>query len=74
MKGNGSWTEKFGDHCSQLVFIGLGLNKAKMKTWLTQALITEEETAAMGGMNAWKNLNDPFYGGKMAAAHFSIDP
>lgn len=74
LKGDGLWTEKFGDRRSQLVFIGLGLDKAKMKTWLTQALITEEETAAMGGMNAWKNLNDPFYGGKMAAAHFSIDP
>jgi G3E family GTPase len=74
LKEDGLWTEKYGDRRSQLVFIGVGLDKAKMKTWLTQALITEEESAAMGGMSAWKKLADPFYGGKLADAHFSINP
>ena len=73
LKTDGLWTEKYGDRRSQLVFIGVGLDKAKMKTWLNQALMTEEETAALGGMSAWKKLADPFYGGKLADAHFSID-
>ena len=37
----------------------------KIHTWLTQALISEEETAAMGGMEKWKELKDPFWDGKI---------
>lgn len=48
------------------------LDKAKMRTWLTKALVSDEETEAMGGWENWKSLSDPFYGGKIAAAHFSI--
>lgn len=63
LKEKGRWTEKFGDRRSELVFIGVGLDKEKIRTWLTQALITEEETAALGGVERWKELKDPFWNG-----------
>ena len=65
LKEKGKWTEKYGDRRNELVFIGIGLNKDKIRTWLTQALVTEEETAAMGGMEEWKKLKDPFWDGKI---------
>ncbi|KAL7543872.1 hypothetical protein ACHAXR_013258 [Thalassiosira sp. AJA248-18] len=63
LKDKGKWSEKFGDRRSELVFIGVGLDKEKIRTWLKQALVTEEETAAMGGMEKWKELKDPFWNG-----------
>ena len=65
LKEKGKWSEKYGDRRSEVIFIGIGLDKDKMRTWLTQALISEEETAAMGGMEEWKKLKDPFWNGKM---------
>ena len=65
LKEKGKWSDKYGDRRNEVIFIGIGLDKDKMRTWLTQALISEEETAAMGGMDEWKKLKDPFWNGKM---------
>ena len=73
MQEDGFWTERFGDRRTQLVFIGVGLNKDKMRKWLTKALLTKEESAAMGGVKGWRNLKDPLYNGRLADAHFEWD-
>lgn len=73
-KNEGLWTDLYGDKRTQLIFIGVGLDKNMMKTKLKEALITEDETEALGGIEGWKTLDDPFYGGKLAKAHFEIGP
>mmetsp|Transcript_1317 Transcript_1317/g.3593 ORF Transcript_1317/g.3593 Transcript_1317/m.3593 type:complete len:599 (-) Transcript_1317:70-1866(-) len=73
LQDDGFYTAKYGDRRTQLVFIGVGLNKDKMRKWLTKALLTEEESAAMGGVKGWRNLKDPLFGGRLAAAHFEWD-
>jgi G3E family GTPase len=69
---DGIWTEANGDRRSQLVFIGVGLDKAAINKALTSALLTEKESVALGGVKGWRTLKDPFYNGRLPAAHFSL--
>ncbi|KAK3267655.1 hypothetical protein CYMTET_23804 [Cymbomonas tetramitiformis] len=66
----GLWSENFGDRHSEVVFIGVGLNKELMHERLTAALLTEEESAAVGGMQGWRELEDPFFDGMCADNYF----
>uniref|UniRef100_A0A7S4MRX7 CobW C-terminal domain-containing protein n=1 Tax=Odontella aurita TaxID=265563 RepID=A0A7S4MRX7_9STRA len=66
----GKWSDDYGDRRSELVFIGVRLNKARIHEKLTSALLTDDETANMAG---WKKLNDPFFGGT-AENHFELPP
>ena len=65
MKENGWWTEKWGDHRSRLIFIGVDLNAEEIHQELNKALLTQEESDALGGQKGWKDLKDPFYGGSL---------
>ncbi|KAK3256015.1 hypothetical protein CYMTET_34815 [Cymbomonas tetramitiformis] len=67
---SGNWHEKFGDCESELVFIGMHLDKSLIHKELTAALLTEEESKALGGVEGWRNLADPFFGGKCAELYF----
>ena len=63
---SGSWDEKFGDRGSEIVFIGVNLNKKLIAEKLSAALLTEQESKALGGVAGWKRLSDPFFGGQCA--------
>ncbi len=65
MKENGWWTEEWGDHRSRLIFIGVDLNAEEIHQELNKALLTKEESEALGGQKGWKDLKDPFYGGAL---------
>lgn len=69
---DGKWSEKYGDRRSELVFIGVRLNKNRIHEKLTSALLTDEESAKLG-ITGWRNLNDPFFGGT-AKNHFALPP
>ena len=69
---DGKWTDDHGDRRSELVFIGVHLNKTLIHEKLTSALVTDEETAQLGGKPGWKELNDPFFGGA-ANEHFELE-
>lgn len=68
----GKWTETFGDRKSEVVFIGVNLNKALIKECLSAALLTAEESKALGGVSGWRGLTDPFLGGDAAAKFFDL--
>ena len=69
---NGSWNERFGDRSSEVVFIGVKLNKALIAEKLEGALLTEEESIGLGGVKGWRNLEDPFFGGECASNWFEV--
>ncbi len=52
------WVEPFGDMRQELVFIGQGLDEAKMTEALNNCLLSEEEV--LRGKDYWMTLNDPF--------------
>ncbi|SNY97249.1 zinc metallochaperone GTPase ZigA [Halomonas sp. hl-4] len=52
------WQEPFGDMRQELVFIGQSLDQAKMREALDDCLLSEAEL--LEGMEAWKQLPDPF--------------
>ena len=52
------WVEPFGDMRQELVFIGQGLDQAKMTRVLDDCLLSEEEV--LRGKEYWLTLNDPF--------------
>ena len=56
------WTEASGDHASELVCIGIGMDKEAIETGLQGALLTDIEMAK--GKRSWKEFADPFFGGK----------
>ena len=56
------WTEASGDHGSELVCIGIDMDKDAVKAGLQAALLTDDEMAL--GKQSWKELADPFFGGK----------
>lgn len=73
------WHKKFGDRCSELVFIGVNLETKKMIFELRKALLTDEEM--MPGCSKaknekrkefWRGLEDPFFGGVIAERFFEI--
>jgi len=52
------WAEPFGDMRQELVFIGQGLDQAKMTSKLDDCLLSEEEL--LKGKGFWQTLTDPF--------------
>jgi len=61
MMQTGEWTQ-FGDRSSELIYIGVDLDKQAMNDALQEALLTPEEFAK--GPVYWKSLEDPFFDGK----------
>ena len=53
MKEEGNWSEKFGDRRSELVCIGVKLEKEKMMAALKSCLMTDEE---MDSESAWQEI------------------
>ena len=62
-----------GDRRTQLVFIGVNLNKDAIHEKLNAALLTEQESATLGGMKGWRTLKDPFYNGQLPDHHFEYN-
>eukprot|EP00939_MAST-03C_sp_MAST-3C-sp1_P003253 g3253.t1 len=73
IRANGRWDETFGDRCSEIVFIGVNLNKKLIVEKLNAALLTEEESEALGGVDGWKQLEDPFFGGAAPKNWFEVE-
>jgi len=61
------WTEAFGDRHSELICIGVHLDKEAIVKALQAALLTDEELG--GGLEKWILYPDPFFGG-MCAKNF----
>ncbi|KZX58294.1 4-hydroxytetrahydrobiopterin dehydratase [Halioglobus sp. HI00S01] len=53
-----NWVEPFGDMRQELVFIGQGLDEARITRLLDDCLLTEEEV--LRGKEYWYSLEDPF--------------
>ena len=53
-----SWVEPFGDMRQELVFIGQGLDEARIRAALDNCLLTEDEL--LRGKYYWATLPDPF--------------
>jgi G3E family GTPase len=68
----GKWRPKFGDRGSVVVFIGVHLNRRLIAEKLREALLTEAESAALGGVRGWRGLADPFMGGSCADRFFDV--
>ena len=56
------WTEAAGDRASELVCIGIHLDKEAIQAGLRNTLLTDEEMA--NGKSSWKDFADPFFGGE----------
>uniref|UniRef100_A0A0G4FNL4 CobW C-terminal domain-containing protein n=1 Tax=Chromera velia CCMP2878 TaxID=1169474 RepID=A0A0G4FNL4_9ALVE len=56
-----AWHPENGDRDTSLVFIGIGLDKARILTTLKVALLTDKEMS--GGVSEWKEMKDVFFGG-----------
>lgn len=52
------WSEPFGDRRQEMVFIGIGMDKAKITKLLDECLLTEKEFQTE--WKSWTNLPDPF--------------
>ena len=63
------WDAMFGDRSQELVLIGVHLQKDRMRAALNEALLTEEE---MRDVEAWRGLEDPFFGGKCAELFWDL--
>ena len=66
----GRWSDTHGDRFSRLVLIGVNMNKGLIEERLRAALVTEKETAELGGEEGWKTLTDPFFDGQCADEFF----
>ena len=62
---------QFGDRMSEVVFIGVNLNKELIADTLQTALLTKEESDLLGGVDGWRNLQDPFFDGECAKLYFA---
>jgi G3E family GTPase len=71
LKKKKSWDAKVGDRESEIVCIGLGLDKQRMMSQLKAACLTDEEIRK--GPNFWRKLSDPFFDGKVEA-YFEFHP
>jgi len=61
LKGRGRWTPEFGDRYSELVCIGIDLDKKILVQKMNEACLTEAEMRA--GPAAWRKYEDVFFGG-----------
>jgi G3E family GTPase len=52
------WQEPWGDRRQEIVFIGMGMDKAALRRDLEACLLTDAEMAK--GAKAWSKLPDPF--------------
>ncbi len=68
----GKWDDKFGDRSTEIVFIGVHLNKKLIAAKLNAALLTEAESKELGGIEGWRNLDDAFFGGECAKHYFEL--
>lgn len=59
-KTDGEWSDKFGDRHSEVVFIGVNLDKDLLRKSLEDALMNDAEMEA--GQEAWAKIEDPFFG------------
>ena len=72
-KKYGTWSSDFGDRSQELVLIGVHLNKPLMTEAFEKALLTDEEMkAGLEDMNTWKQMEDPFFGGKVAETYWAL--
>ena len=69
---DGRWDKTFGDRRSEIVCIGVNLNKPLIAEKLRDALLTKSESKALGGVEGWRKLNDPFFGGECADHFFEV--
>jgi len=58
----GTWHFVHGDRESEVVFIGVALDRARILDELSAALLTDAEVA--GGSAGWKAFEDVFFGGR----------
>ena len=67
MKEEGRWHDEsgYGDRDSEVIFIGVGIDKARILEALQEALLTDQELAE--GPERWKEFEDVFFNG----AYFS---
>ena len=64
---NGAWhAEHFGDRESEAVFIGVHLDKSRIRQELERALLTDAELAS--GVEAWREFEDVFFDGELFEA------
>ena len=70
MVARGWWQPQFGDRMSEVVFIGVNLNKELIADTLQAALLTQEESDSLGGVDGWRDLEDPFFDGECARLYF----
>lgn len=68
----GNWNKDFGDRSSEIVFIGVNLNRELIQEKLRAALLTEAESEELGGVQGWKTLADAFFGGPCAEYWFEV--
>jgi G3E family GTPase len=52
------WEPEFGDRRQEIVFIGVGMDRASLEARLNDALLTSQEMTA--GPQTWSQLKDPF--------------
>ena len=64
------WTANHGDRISRLVFIGVNIEKQTIEHELGKALLSVEESEALGGIEGWNKLEDPFFHGMAASRYF----
>jgi G3E family GTPase len=55
---NGEWDPRWGDRRQEIVFIGIGMEEAKLRRGLEKCLLTDAEMAL--GIDAWQQFTDPF--------------
>jgi len=72
-KGGYNWNEKYGDRSNELVFIGVNLDKDRMKAALNEALIPQNEVDSPD-LDSWRQMEDPFFGGICAQNYFDFPP
>ena len=61
LKNVGLWNPRYGDRSTELVLIGIHLDKEKVRAALETCLLTQEEYQK--GPKSWKKLPDPWCDG-----------
>ena len=63
-KADGRWHEEsgYGDRDSQVIFIGVHLDRTRIEEALEKALVSDMELA--GGPALWKDFEDVYFGGR----------